>query len=103
VTPYILKLGNEDHLVWHCPGCRCGHRVPVTGPKAWTFNGDIQSPTLSPSVLVSYEPNPPKDRPARCHCFIQQGTIVFQSDCDHAMAGKIVPITPTEDSTQSKQ
>jgi len=54
-------------------------------------------------VLVSYEPNPPKDRPARCHCFIQQGTIVFQSDCDHAMAGKIVPITPTEDSTQSKQ
>lgn len=39
------------HLGWliFCPACQCGHQF-ATG--RWTFNGDTEKPTFSPSMLV---------------------------------------------------
>lgn len=82
------SLTTDGWLTWHCPGCEGGHGVPVTGNRAWTWNGDRDKPTLSPSVLV----NPGRSNPTAhvCHVFIKEGKIEFLSDCTHAFAGKTV-------------
>lgn len=39
---------HKTYLFW-CPGCDTAH-----GPNdTWQFNGDVNKPTLSPSVLVN--------------------------------------------------
>ena len=44
------SLGN-DSIHFRCPcGCDSSLSVPVTGPKAWAWNGDVQFPTLTPSI-----------------------------------------------------
>jgi len=83
----ILETKVDKRLVWYCPGCKSHHEVPVAGPKAWKWDGNVQNPTLHPSVLIDYGPNPPPDRPARCHCFVREGRIEFLSDCSHVLAG----------------
>lgn len=69
--------GNEEFLFW-CPGCKSMHTfVTAWGPKraenyrrlygdppVWTFNGNMESPTFSPSLLMygdgkGYPPLPP--------------------------------------------
>ena len=43
----------EDFGYW-CPGCNSGHEIAVTKKNAsnasWTFNGNFQRPTFSPSL-----------------------------------------------------
>ena len=51
----------------------------------WNFNGDLQSPTFSPSLLVD------QHRPqSRCHLFMRNGHIEYLSDCHHKLAGQTV-------------
>jgi hypothetical protein len=74
-----------------CPGCGYGHHVHTKKPNEsgamWQFNGDLDKPTVSPSLLVF------KDYPARrCHSFIRDGKIQFLSDCFHVLAGQTVEI-----------
>ena len=98
---YVLE--NEDRtykaFIWACPGCECSHQVPfvnLTGQGGrWVFNEDIDNPTLSPSVLVNPQNDP---HYKRCHCFVRNGHIEFLSDCDHELAGKIVPVPNWEES-----
>lgn len=72
--------------VWYwCPGCNSNHRI--TNPP-WTWNGDFEKPTFSPSILVnagSETPGVPV-----CHHFVRDGKIEYLSDCTHAMAGRTV-------------
>ena len=93
------NLGEDgDGVSFMCPGCKTTHAVPVTGPKAWTFNGDMNRPTLSPSIVVwTEEYVDPEDQfkiPAtRCHSFVRDGKIQFLSDCTHKLAGQTVELT----------
>ena len=94
-----------------CPGCKEMHRVDV-GAGAWSWDGNVDTPTFSPSVLVTsghyvagqegkrcwcnYNAEHP-DKPApftcgRCHSFVQAGQIQFLGDCTHALAGQTVPL-----------
>lgn len=85
---------------WWCPGCETHHRVVVKVPPdhpntpVWGFNGDLERPTFTPSVLVNKDARP--DDVARgahrCHCFVREGMIQFLGDCTHSLAGKTVPI-----------
>lgn len=77
--------------VFYCPGCKCGHSFDVrTDGKrpAWTFDGNMERPTFSPSLLYP-------DR--RCHLFLRDGMIEFLSDCTHELAGRTVPMEPWDD------
>lgn len=38
-----------------CPACRCSHRFDV---GRWTFNGDMDRPTFTPSMHVTTGPTP---------------------------------------------
>lgn len=85
-------------IAYWCPGCDGAHVVyyerPGAGP-VWTWDGDVDAPTISPSVLVTYdgadagEPDAP---PSRCHHFVRAGRVEFLADCTHPLAGKTVDL-----------
>ena len=78
-----------------CPGCKCGHLFTTRGHPGngngacWTFNGNPDEPTFSPSMLVN------KSMPERrCHSFVEGGKIRFLQDCYHELAGQTVELGP---------
>lgn len=83
--------GEGDVSYWfHCPGCRYGHPFRVespTGNPVWQWNGSMDRPTFSPSLLVA------KDYPDhRCHSYVREGRIQFLDDCFHELKGQTVDI-----------
>jgi hypothetical protein len=76
-------------LAFECPGCGHRHTVDVrdrSGKRpSWEFNGDMDKPTLLPSV--NYSPNHPE---TRCHFYVQGGKIRYLGDSHHELAGKTV-------------
>lgn len=74
--------------VFHCPGCEYSHPFEICcSHGGWTWNGSLDKPTFSPSLLVG------ADVPeARCHSFVRDGMIEFLSDCHHSLAGKTVEL-----------
>lgn len=89
----------EDGLMFYdCPGCKIGHHVAVRprtleNGASWEWNGDLESPTLLPSVLSHYEFTPESGKSTKiCHHFVRDGQIQFLSDCTHPLAGQTVPM-----------
>lgn len=86
---------NEPWVQFMCPGCGRTHSINNT----WTFNGDMERPTITPSVKVTWPQG--KGKPDRiCHSFVTDGKIQFLSDCTHSLAGQTVdldefPLTDT--------
>lgn len=102
-------IDNFDRNYVHieCPGCKESHMLDV---RRWTFNGDIDRPTFTPSLLVrtghfvdgvikdcwcdfeerfGYKPG---FNCQRCHSFITDGKIQFLSDSTHDLAGRTVEL-----------
>lgn len=106
-----LRDAEGGRLHFWCPGCDMMHGIAVgegPGPR-WTWNGDPERPTFSPSVLVQFDcwepPVTPKNieqwranpwqqtKVSRiCHSFVRDGQIQFLGDCTHALAGQTVPL-----------
>lgn len=103
--------GGPGHVMFFCPGCRCGHLIHVKpdAPNGWDFNGDFDAPTFFPSILARWtqltaegiamldrgEKPPGGKYPSReivCHSFVTRGKIKFLADCTHALAGQEVPL-----------
>jgi hypothetical protein len=96
---------NRVHF-W-CPGCDDVHGIH-TGEEGWTWNGDLERPTFTPSVLVrmtkwhgTFEEYGKWTRPthnvepgteATCHSFVTDGRIQFLGDCTHKLAGQTVDL-----------
>ncbi len=84
------QVPNPDSVVFLCPGCGIPHNVIIdasAGRSCWTWNGSLDAPTFTPSILVTGTKG---DR--RCHSFVTDGRIQFLSDCDHALAGQTVDL-----------
>lgn len=86
----VAKVKLSFNRAWfHCPGCDHPHAYRIkaspTPPHepVWEFNGDVDKPTFSPSLLNT-------SPEARCHLYVTGGTIKFLDDCHHELAGKIV-------------
>lgn len=73
----------------YCPGCKMSH--PIRVPQ-WTFNGDLERPTFSPSLLCHRQQWADGTKFPQCHSFIQDGRWQFLSDCEHELAGQTVEI-----------
>lgn len=70
-----------------CPGCESTHVIYTEGSLVWSFNGNEDKPTFSPSLLLD------KDRPeSRCHLFLTDGKLQFLPDCHHRLAGQTVDL-----------
>lgn len=93
----------DDHgttyqaLMFVCPGCdkdgRGGlHMLAVnsnTKKPSWDFNGNLEKPTLSPSILTRFETT---SGLFICHSFLRDGVFEFLNDCTHHLAGQHVEI-----------
>jgi len=77
---------SDDHAGWviHCPGCKIGHFLD----NRWKFNGDLDRPTFTPSILV--KANMPGYN--RCHSFVTDGDIRFLKDCGHDLKNTTVKL-----------
>jgi hypothetical protein len=85
--PFTETGDQQAGYLIYCPGCRMAHPVNVERPNIatgarWTFNGDLQRPTFSPSLHL----------PGVCHSFIRDGFIQFLPDCNHRLAGQTVEL-----------
>lgn len=92
----ILAKSNGN-IFFECPACEIPHGINCGdghGP-VWSWNGDINKPTFSPSVLVDFTYGADKKREV-CHSFVVEGTIQFLTDCTHQLAGKTVDIPEWE-------
>ena len=84
MIPSVVRRGDALHL-W-CPACQTDHEITL---PEWTWNGDVDRPTVSPSILVRYptmKPHPLN----RCHSFVEGGVWRFLDDCTHHLAGTTV-------------
>lgn len=63
------------------------------GTPCWTWNGDIDKPTLRPSLLTKMDW---KEPPVICHCFVNDGLVQFLTDSTHSFAGQTVPLIELE-------
>ena len=84
-----------------CPACGFEHSfsVDLEGHgkhmnAVWSFNGDYESPTFSPSMGFNLG-NQEEFHPI-CHSFLRDGIWQFLGDCTHEMAGQHVPMIPPE-------
>lgn len=86
LTSKLLSMGGS--IYFHCPGCNMLHPYRVKGEAQgpmWNWNGNIESPTFAPSLLVN-----PGDASSICHLFITNGKIEFLGDCFHNLRGTTV-------------
>lgn len=97
-----LHRGDDGQVVsvgFVCPGCGGYHEMGVRkvgDAPVWSWNGDTEHPTLSPSVLFAND-HPTKGPGAeRCHSFVREGRIQFLGDCTHSLAGQTVDLLQLE-------
>lgn len=90
-----------EHLLFVCQGCIAGgpngydgiHALPVNTEvksPSWNWNGDLEKPTLHPSILSFGEVVP--EGYSRCHSFLTDGVFNFLEDSTHSLAGQSVPL-----------
>jgi len=90
----ILRQSDGPRLHWWCPGCGQPHCVQVgdgPGPR-WGWNKDVDHPTFTPSVAVTWTDPDTKRVEEVCHSFVKKGAMQFLGDCTHELAGQTVPI-----------
>jgi len=107
-----LRLAENDHYMFWCPGCKTAHGMSVGDKRTdthWGFNRNPDAPTFTPSVLVTGQTHVPPVTPENleewkahpwpqqavktvCHSFVTDGQIQFLGDCTHALAGQTVPL-----------
>jgi hypothetical protein len=90
LSPILCGIA-DNHVGFWCPGCNRSHVLRVGGEQTprWTYNGNPDAPTFTPSILARFH------RPSGtdvCHSFVTDGMIQFLSDCTHELAGQTVPI-----------
>lgn len=91
LRPFGYK--DEDLIGYNakCPGCNVWHSIYIKknqfNKDIWSFDGNMEKPTFSPSLLVRWDHNNHV-----CHSFIRNGEWQFLNDCTHDLAGQTVPM-----------
>jgi len=81
------------HVRLNMPGPLPDRFIPVqlggkrAGTGNWTWNGDVDEPTLRPSILTSSG-----EAGHRCHTWVNEGQAQFLGDCSHDLKGQTVPL-----------
>lgn len=84
------KPDEATHIILHMPGPLPTRIIPIANGD-WTWNNDIDKPTIQPSIL-SECPNICD----RCHALINDGKVQFLSDCSHELAGQTLDLLEIE-------
>lgn len=104
----VREYAQGGHQMWefYCPGCGHNHHYTTKnlgmGHPIWVFNGDVESPTFTPSLLNKWgrdadpewkEPEgaqPSHKWSGTCHLYVTNGQIRYLTDCTHHLAGQVV-------------
>lgn len=100
VKPVEDRGVRYECITFVCPGCKAGgppgyeavHSLPVNTigiEPSWDWDGNIDAPTLNPSILTT--------TPVRCHGYLRAGIFEFLNDSEHPLAGKKVPMVNLPD------
>ena len=97
-----MRRGQGGFFHW-CPGCEEMHILP----DSWTFDGNLEKPTFTPSfkhegiqrVFVDGKWTGEWKRdgngntiPYICHYVLTAGMLNFGGDSTHALASQVVPL-----------
>lgn len=102
-----VKDNGNGTYSFYCPGCGHDHvfyvGIQYHNGSRWSFNGDLNNPTFSPSLLNRWGVEAdPKWNPefedgtdhtkmpysGRCHLHVENGVINYCGDCTHEYSGK---------------
>ena len=84
------SLSLDGIYFFYCPACNEQH--PMHVPQ-WSFNGDMERPTFSPSLRVFDHSDINK---TKCHLFVKDGVLEYLGDCAHSLAGRAVDMVDIE-------
>lgn len=96
-------------FIHYCPACDEAHHYVTDGPTKWSFNGNVDRPSFTPSMKISWghfaDPNykteqGEEDLSGVCHYVLTDGQIAFCSDCTHSLAGQTVALPELPDRMQ---
>ena len=101
-----VSIAEGNRLHFWCPGCDDVHGIKYAPGDAWTWDHNIERPTIGGSVLVHpaqrlIDPNldgealtaPENVRTTPlCHSFVVDGKIQFLGDCTHGLVGQTVDL-----------
>jgi hypothetical protein len=98
-----LRRATNGYCHW-CPGCKEMHLIG----DSWTFDGNLEVPTFSPSVKITGRQIIKNERGEWtgewvrdgagnpidfvCHYFLTAGQFQFCGDSSHELAGQTVPL-----------
>lgn len=102
----LSKVDDPRYETWvfFCPGCGHRHAYHTKNPEGrpvWQFNGNVESPTFTPSLLnrwgthadPNWKPEPGHtNHSGTCHLYVTNGQIQYLGDCTHDLAGQTVPM-----------
>lgn len=90
-TPKLWERRYADNSLWlfWCPGCGRGH---VYQTPRWTFDGNVDYPTFSPSLLMFTTELGSNVRKTECHLFVKAGMMAYCSDNPHTYNGQTMPM-----------
>ena len=104
VSEVVNQAGELIGYAAKCPACAAmphGGSIHIfslkmaTGTPGWAFNGNMERPTFSPSMLARSRDGEGNDHV--CHSFLRDGRWEYLSDCGHAMAGQTVDVPTWDD------
>lgn len=102
---YLYKLTGKTVAVYlWCQGCKCCHGFPIhvdyyVGSQikrekkpVWWFNGNINEPTLTPSLRLYWTDPDTKIEHTTCHIIVTNGKMHFCNDCAHELKGQTLDL-----------
>ena len=117
LSPVLIQCGGDGdegpRLLYKC-ACGSIHSIFVgtpnggAGPARWTWDGNVEAPTFSPSINTWAERHKRVDGKLvveesrevywRCHHFVVAGLVNFCEDCTHEKKGQQgQPLLPISD------
>ncbi|WP_370313490.1 DUF6527 family protein [Sagittula sp.] len=83
----------SGEVSFECPGCGWTHvlNLDTNRRPAWSFNGDLARPTITPSINAWLEDGNGNVK-KRCRSWVRDGRIQFLGDCTHALRGQTVDL-----------
>jgi hypothetical protein len=101
----VNDAGAVIGYMFMCPGCKRDHAVHIAEKNScgaqWSFNGNMEMPTFSPSLVQRIGPWPDGSMQDGknvggttdvCHLILTDEICQFQTDCTHELAGKSVTL-----------
>jgi hypothetical protein len=84
-------ITDKDWIFYWCDGCKSIHDIPFgQNSNGWSFSGDSNNPTLSPSIKTST--GWLNTDQVICHHFLKNGNIEYCADSPHELSGQIIEL-----------